>query len=71
MYRVVCRLADGSVFTSTTANAFELVSRYITSYGKEIIFVEAYIIKDKTHERQQLIKLGLVDALDGLHLDEG
>lgn len=69
MYRVVCRLSDGSVFTSTTENAFELVSRYITSYGKEIVFVEAYIIEDPEHERQQLLKLGLGDALDGLHLE--
>lgn len=70
MYRVVCRLRDGSVFTQTAKEPFEPVSRFLVSYGVEITHLEANLIGEESNERQQVLKLGLADTLNGLYLSD-
>lgn len=44
MYRVVCRLFDGSSFAEKTDNPREVVVRFFTSYGEEVMDVEVKFV---------------------------
>lgn len=58
MYRVVCRLFDGSSLVECTENPRECVVRFFASYGEEVMDVEARFIGEEQHERNQLALFG-------------
>lgn len=39
MYKVTCNLADGSRLTEVTKNPAEVVRRYFSAYGEEVLSV--------------------------------
>jgi len=44
MYKVICELLDGSVFSETSATPCEVVARYFRSYGVEVCLVEVKLV---------------------------
>lgn len=58
MYRVVCRLFDGSAFCERTNNPKEAVARFFTSYINEVMDVEVQYVGEEPHERRQLELFG-------------
>lgn len=53
MYRVTCSLVDGSVLTEMTTNPKEVVVRYFTAYGAEILHV-VVAAEEKKYDFAQL-----------------
>lgn len=50
MYRVVCKLSDGSVLIERTKNPKEAVSKFFRSYGEEVMSVEAVFQEEDTRQ---------------------
>ena len=58
MFRVTCRLFDGSAFVENTKNPRECIVRFFTSYADEVMDVEVKYVGEEPHERRQLEMFG-------------